>query len=154
MVCSLDESLSVQTDIPDTDINIPLFIRGPGIPENQVFDAVTSHTDLAPTFLSLAGTTTEGLDGKAIPLTKEEDLDASTEHVGVEYWGIVSLNIINLRKTKELMRTESPRRNQWIPQDHSQRHQIQRRRLSQQHLQRSTHRQRKLQSLLLCLVYE
>ncbi|KAI9933117.1 hypothetical protein MW887_007588 [Aspergillus wentii] len=72
----------------DTDINIPLFIRGPGIPENQVFDAVTSHTDLAPTFLSLAGTTTEGLDGKAIPLTKEEDLDASTEHVGVEYWGI------------------------------------------------------------------
>ncbi|KAJ5676598.1 uncharacterized protein N7477_002231 [Penicillium maclennaniae] len=37
----------------ETDINVPLIVRGPGLPENQTFDAVTSHTDLAPTFLSL-----------------------------------------------------------------------------------------------------
>ncbi|KAL2868111.1 sulfatase family protein [Aspergillus lucknowensis] len=72
----------------DTDTNIPLIVRGPGIPQDIVLDAVTSHTDLAPTFLSLAGSSREGLDGKPIPTT----IDAAnardrTEHVAIEYWG-------------------------------------------------------------------
>jgi N-acetylglucosamine-6-sulfatase len=75
----------------ETDINVPLVVRGPGIGKNVTLDAITSHTDLAPTFLSLAGATREGLDGKKIPTT----IEASTahnrsEHVAIEYWGLVS----------------------------------------------------------------
>lgn len=73
----------------ETDIHIPLIVRGPGIPENQTLDVVTSHTDLAPTFLSLANTTREGLDGKAIPTTvAASKSDNKTEHVAIEYWGM------------------------------------------------------------------
>ncbi|KAG2412904.1 hypothetical protein HFD88_010462 [Aspergillus terreus] len=72
----------------DTDIHIPLYVRGPGIPENKTFSAVTSHTDLAPTFLRIAGTTTDGLDGKPLPFTVEESCQSKTEHIGVEYWGV------------------------------------------------------------------
>ncbi|KAB8218769.1 alkaline-phosphatase-like protein [Aspergillus novoparasiticus] len=73
----------------ETDINIPLFIRGPGIPENQTIEVVTSHTDLAPTFLSIAGTTRDGLDGKKIPTTIDAgNADNKSEHVAIEYWGI------------------------------------------------------------------
>jgi arylsulfatase A-like enzyme len=75
----------------ETDINVPLVVRGPGIGKNVTLDAITSHTDLAPTFLSIAGVTREGLDGKKIPTT----IEASTahnrsEHVAIEYWGLVS----------------------------------------------------------------
>ncbi|KAI9929343.1 hypothetical protein MW887_000811 [Aspergillus wentii] len=70
----------------DTDINVPLAIRGPGIPENQTLSLVTSHTDLAPTFLSIAGATKDGLDGKKIPWTANEDPKTRTEHAAIEYW--------------------------------------------------------------------
>ena len=73
---------------------MPLIIRGPGIPENVTLDAVTSHTDLAPTFLSIANTTREGLDGKAVPTTvAASNADNKTEHVAIEYWGLVRLII-------------------------------------------------------------
>jgi N-acetylglucosamine-6-sulfatase len=50
---------------------------------------VTSHTDLAPTFLSIANTTREGLDGKAIPTTLQASQeDEKKEHVAIEYWGL------------------------------------------------------------------
>lgn len=50
---------------------------------------MTSHTDLAPTFLSIAESTREGLDGKAIPTTVEAGkADNKTEHVAIEYWGL------------------------------------------------------------------
>jgi arylsulfatase A-like enzyme len=75
----------------ETDINIPLFVRGPGVPQNQTIEVVTSHTDLAPTFLSIAGTTRNGLDGKKIPTTIDSgNADNKSEHVAIEYWGIVS----------------------------------------------------------------
>lgn len=73
----------------DTDIHIPLIIRGPGIPENKTLDIITSHTDLAPTFLSIAGTTRPGLDGKKIPGTNATATDLKAEHVAIEYWGRV-----------------------------------------------------------------
>ncbi|KAJ5581437.1 hypothetical protein N7535_000057 [Penicillium sp. DV-2018c] len=73
----------------ETDINVPLIIRGPGIGRNQTLDAITSHTDLAPTFLSLAGTTRDGLDGKKIPLkSAARTADNRTEHVAIEFWGL------------------------------------------------------------------
>ncbi|KAJ5104419.1 hypothetical protein NUU61_001766 [Penicillium alfredii] len=76
----------------ETDISVPLIIRGPGVPEGASMDVVTSHTDIAPTFLSIAGVADKDmpkdLDGKKIPTTKDEsDKHDRTEHVAVEYWG-------------------------------------------------------------------
>ena len=78
----------------ETDINVPLIVRGPGIGKNQTLDAITSHTDLAPTFLNIAGVTRDGLDGKKIPTTiAASTADNRTEHVAIEYWGLVSDSI-------------------------------------------------------------
>jgi len=58
----------------ETDINVPMVVRGPGVGRNQNTDIVSSHVDLAPTFLQLAGVDVEkerskyGLDGASIPL--------------------------------------------------------------------------------------
>ncbi|KAK5630809.1 hypothetical protein RRF57_006524 [Xylaria bambusicola] len=75
----------------EEDINVPLIIRGPGIAENQEADIVTSHTDLAPTFLELLGIPLQGdFDGSPIPLMAEELRSAENarrEHVNVEFWG-------------------------------------------------------------------
>ncbi|ORY65763.1 arylsulfatase [Pseudomassariella vexata] len=77
----------------EEDINVPLIIRGPGVPQDFVTDIVTTHTDLAPTILDLVGRKvpeTAHLDGEAIPLTISGISDATKtrhEHVNVEYWG-------------------------------------------------------------------
>jgi arylsulfatase A-like enzyme len=73
----------------EEDIRVPLFIRGPGVPENKVENAVTTHIDLAPTIFDLAEIPLrEDFDGTPIPLPSMED-NASIrhEHVTVEYWG-------------------------------------------------------------------
>ncbi|RJE26100.1 Arylsulfatase [Aspergillus sclerotialis] len=72
----------------ETDVNVPLIVRGPGVPEGKTLDIVTSHTDLAPTFLSLAGSSRPGLDGRPIPHKLEAaKSDDKTEHAAIEYWG-------------------------------------------------------------------
>lgn len=80
----------------EEDINIPLIVRGPGVPKGLVSDAVTSHTDIAPTFLEIAGVevATQAqyeLDGT--PITLHTPLEATDqekrEHVNVEMWGII-----------------------------------------------------------------
>ncbi|KAL4946009.1 hypothetical protein BDV06DRAFT_235591 [Aspergillus oleicola] len=71
----------------DTDTNVPLIVRGPDIAENSSVDIVTSHTDLAPTFLDIAGTTRDGLDGKSI-LNPDSSAKNKTEHAAIEYWGL------------------------------------------------------------------
>lgn len=70
----------------DTDIHIPLIIRGPGIASNATKDIVTSHTDMAPTLLSLANATRPDFDGTAIPLLPSNATRG--EHINVEFWGI------------------------------------------------------------------
>jgi Arylsulfatase A and related enzymes len=71
----------------EEDIRVPLFIRGPGIPEGHVQDSVTTHIDLAPTIFGLAGIPPRSdFDGTAIPLTPDSD-ELRHEHVTVEYWG-------------------------------------------------------------------
>ncbi|KAJ5924257.1 hypothetical protein N7466_008444 [Penicillium verhagenii] len=71
----------------EEDIRVPLFIRGPGIPEGYVQDSVTTHIDLAPTIFSLAGIPhREDFDGTAIPLTPDF-AGPRHEHVTVEFWG-------------------------------------------------------------------
>jgi N-acetylglucosamine-6-sulfatase len=75
----------------EEDINIPLIVRGPGVPIGES-NVVTAHTDLAPTFLQLAGAKWgwDGLDGWPIPLKKDDFEDAESlrwEHVNIEFWG-------------------------------------------------------------------
>ena len=72
----------------ETDIHIPLVVRGPGIPAGHTAGVVSSHTDLTPTLLKIAGSDRPDLDGTPIPLTAEElARPASGEHVNVEFWG-------------------------------------------------------------------
>ncbi|KAJ8111105.1 hypothetical protein ONZ43_g5703 [Nemania bipapillata] len=75
----------------EEDINIPLIIRGPGVPEKFTTDIVTAHTDLAPTLLKIAGAPLrDDFDGLAIPLTQDglaQAKDDRHEHVTVEHWG-------------------------------------------------------------------
>ncbi|CAK7213426.1 hypothetical protein SBRCBS47491_001792 [Sporothrix bragantina] len=73
----------------DEDVHIPLLVRGPGVPPGHTTRAVTTHTDLAPTILQLAGGYRDDFDGAPIPLTKEQLAGPSrAEHVNVEYWGM------------------------------------------------------------------
>lgn len=75
------------------DINIPFVIRGPGVPKGRTSHVVTSHTDLAATFLQIAGAAPRPtLDGEAMPLTSGALSKAEVhrqEHVNVEMWGII-----------------------------------------------------------------
>ncbi|KAM5350358.1 hypothetical protein ACJ41O_006863 [Fusarium nematophilum] len=72
----------------DEDIRVPLFVRGPGVAAGAVEDAVTTHIDLAPTLLRLAGVELRGdFDGAPIPVVPGLG-SARHEHVAVEYWGI------------------------------------------------------------------
>ncbi|KAF2402941.1 Arylsulphatase [Trichodelitschia bisporula] len=75
----------------EEDVNIPLFVRGPGIAAGAVSELVTTHTDLAPTIISLIGAEPRpDFDGLAIPLSQDEIRAASDgwhEHVNIEYWG-------------------------------------------------------------------
>lgn len=78
----------------DTDIHIPLIVRGPGIARGHRTDLVTSHTDIAPTIMKLAGQSRDDFDGVPIPLEEQETLQGSiesrnrAEHINIEYWGM------------------------------------------------------------------
>ncbi|EIN14555.1 Arylsulphatase [Punctularia strigosozonata HHB-11173 SS5] len=76
----------------EEDINVPLIVRGPEVPQNKVTDIVTTHTDLAPTIFSLLGLKLHSsFDGAVIPLTQQGLADAALsrhEHANVEFWGI------------------------------------------------------------------
>ncbi|KAM0420921.1 hypothetical protein ACHAPT_011311 [Fusarium lateritium] len=72
----------------DEDIRVPLFVRGPGVPAGSVETAVTTHIDLAPTLLKLAGARLRSdFDGTPIPVLPGPGTRRH-EHVAVEYWGI------------------------------------------------------------------
>ena len=83
----------------EQDINVPLVVRGPNIPEGIETSIITSHIDLAPTFLQIADAKVPDgfeLDGQAIPLTSNvaanseiSDSAWRQEHVNVEMWGII-----------------------------------------------------------------
>ncbi|KAM6522979.1 hypothetical protein FALCPG4_012586 [Fusarium falciforme] len=76
----------------EEDINVPLLIRGPGVPKGVVSDSMTSHTDLAPSIFRMAGIKPRPeFDGLSVPLT-EDEIEYATqrraEHVGIEFWGL------------------------------------------------------------------
>ncbi|KAM0353013.1 hypothetical protein ACHAPU_001899 [Fusarium lateritium] len=71
----------------EEDIRVPLFIRGPGVSAGSTEKAVTTHIDLAPTLLKLAGVELrEDFDGTPIPVFTDQE-NKRHEHVAVEYWG-------------------------------------------------------------------
>ncbi|KAI9825529.1 MAG: hypothetical protein M1819_000521 [Sarea resinae] len=103
----------------EEDINVPLIIRGPAVLEGVTTDVVTTHTDLAPTILSLFGIEArKDFDGIAIPLTKK-GLEIATqqrhEHVNVEYWGFAmgegeyGFPGVHLNNTYKALRVVAPR---------------------------------------------
>ncbi|EHL03215.1 putative Arylsulfatase [Glarea lozoyensis 74030] len=73
----------------EEDINIPLLIRGPGVSKGVSTQKVSSHTDIAPTIMSLAlgknGLDGHGFDGKPISLDIKEE--GGSDSVNIEYWG-------------------------------------------------------------------
>ena len=75
----------------EEDVNVPLIIRGPGVPQGVTTEIMTSHTDLVPTIFDIVGLTPHrDFDGAAIPLNAETLAEADKsrhEHVNVEYWG-------------------------------------------------------------------
>lgn len=71
----------------ETDINIPMVWRGPGVPAGKVTSEVSTHTDLAPTWLELFGLPLRTkLDGRPIPMIVNQSFPAG-EYVNVELWG-------------------------------------------------------------------
>ncbi len=73
----------------DTDIHIPLVVRGPGVAAGHVAEQVTSHTDLAPTLFSLIDNPLRNdFDGRAIEM-RQPAFPVSLEHVNIEMWGDV-----------------------------------------------------------------
>jgi N-acetylglucosamine-6-sulfatase len=70
-------------------VNIPFFIRGPGIPKGAVQNIPSSHTDIVPTLFKLAGIPLrDDFDGEPIPVTEEMlSTNEKSEHVNIEFWG-------------------------------------------------------------------
>lgn len=72
--------------------SVPFLIRGPGIPKGEESHIVSSHHDLAPTFLALARGdqhVPSWVDGGVIPLTKDLEnhpRPVSKESFAVEFW--------------------------------------------------------------------
>lgn len=72
----------------DTDIHVPMIVRGPGIQAGRALQVVTSHTDLSPTIVKLAGGSRSDFDGLPIPLFDKDQTKPRAEHVNVEFWGV------------------------------------------------------------------
>jgi arylsulfatase A-like enzyme len=75
----------------EEDINVPLVIRGPGVPKGLTTDIVSAHIDLAPTIFRIAGIEQrKEFDGKPIALTRQRIQSrsgaATDEHTAVEFW--------------------------------------------------------------------
>ncbi|KAM3963971.1 N-acetylglucosamine-6-sulfatase [Aphomia sociella] len=69
----------------ESDIRVPLVIRGPDIKKNIQSHQPVLNIDLAPTILRLAGLETEVMDGRPLELFKETNI---TERLMlVEYYG-------------------------------------------------------------------
>lgn len=72
----------------EEDVNVPMFIRGPGVPKRKNVTSPTTHTDIVPTLFKLAGIPQlEQFDGHPMPISPADHLNARTEHVNIELWG-------------------------------------------------------------------
>lgn len=78
----------------EEDLNIPLIVRGPGVPAGQVVNHFTVNVDLAPTWAELAGATPPSfVDGRSlVPFLKGNTPSPWRQAVLNEHAGPSSLN--------------------------------------------------------------
>lgn len=77
-----------KTTCYEEDVNIPFYIRGPGIAEGKMVHYPTTHTDVMPTIFELAGIPLRPeFDGAPMPVT-EGIPPKKYEHVNIEFWGV------------------------------------------------------------------
>lgn len=75
----------------DTDVHVPLVVRGPGVPEGAYVDAMANNADLAPTFAAMAGAGRSARwDGRSLlPVLRRPAHAASGRRVElVEHWAL------------------------------------------------------------------
>lgn len=78
----------------ETDISVPLVVRGPGVAKGAKRSDPSSHTDVAPTIMKLAGNRIDDkkFDGAPIDVGPikdgDDDVKYRSEHIAVEFWGI------------------------------------------------------------------
>lgn len=70
----------------ETDINVPFIVRGPDVPKGKVRTKPTSHTDIAPTIMKLAGNDIDDKQFDGQPINVWEESSDRAEHVAVEFW--------------------------------------------------------------------
>ena len=77
----------------ETDIGVPFVVRGPNVPAGVVTDVVSSHIDLAPTIMQLAGhNPRKEFDGGPIDLSgQSSSMETKKEHTQVEFWGTANV---------------------------------------------------------------
>ena len=76
-----------KTTCYEEDVNIPMYIRGPGVAKGRTIHYPTTHTDLMPTIFELAGIPQRPeFDGAPMPVTKNIP-QKKYEHVNIEFWG-------------------------------------------------------------------
>ncbi|XP_041772223.1 N-acetylglucosamine-6-sulfatase-like isoform X2 [Anopheles merus] len=79
----------------ETDIRVPLFVRGPTIKPKAVQKSAVALLDIVPTILQLANLELPSfLDGQPLPLQSDEDVLIERQLL-VEYWGEGSLETYN-----------------------------------------------------------
>jgi len=89
----------------EEDINVPLIIRGPGVPKGRTTDIISAHVDLAPTILKMAGIHQRAdFDGKPIAHTaaaiEKREGAAADEHANIEFWVGATYGWANLPHTE------------------------------------------------------
>ncbi|KAF2178650.1 alkaline phosphatase-like protein [Zopfia rhizophila CBS 207.26] len=89
----------------EEDINVPLIVRGPNVPQNKKTDIVTAHVDLSPTILKMAGVPQRAdFDGRPIPITagdiQQREGSDGDEYSGVEFWEGASYSFNGLKGTR------------------------------------------------------
>uniref|UniRef100_A0A182T8A8 Sulfatase N-terminal domain-containing protein n=1 Tax=Anopheles maculatus TaxID=74869 RepID=A0A182T8A8_9DIPT len=79
----------------ETDIRVPLLVRGPSIKPKSVHDSAVALIDIVPTILALANVELpSSIDGRPLPLNSDETT-ATERQILIEYWGEGTLETHN-----------------------------------------------------------
>lgn len=79
----------------ETDIRVPLFVRGPSIRSKTVQHSAVALIDIVPTILRLANVDLpSAIDGRPLPLNSEPE-DVIERQILIEYWGEGTLETYN-----------------------------------------------------------
>ncbi|XP_050075402.1 N-acetylglucosamine-6-sulfatase-like [Anopheles maculipalpis] len=71
----------------ETDIRVPLLVRGPSISAKSVHESAVALIDIVPTILQLANVDVPySIDGRPLPLSSDRT-DIIERQILVEYWG-------------------------------------------------------------------